>query len=138
MKSPKWIIKIEAIDEDYLGYWEKQGWSDEAIVKTTSVIDTVQPDPDGITKVGGIAYSGKRGIKSVELKVNDGDWTPAEINNPLSPFTWILWRAELNLPPGESTITVRAMDGNGNVQTEEISAPHPDGASGYHNVTVEN
>jgi hypothetical protein len=138
MKSPKWIIKIEAIDEDYLGYWEKQGWSDEAIVKTTSVIDTVQPNPDGIAKVGGIAYSGKRGIKSVELKVNDGDWTPAEINNPLSPFTWILWRAELNLPPGESTITVRAMDGNGNTQTEEISAPHPDGASGYHDVKVEN
>jgi len=138
MKSPKWIIKIEAIIEDYKGYWEQQGWSDKAIVKMTSVIDIVLLNPDGTSNIGGMAYSGIRGVKSVELKVDDGEWIPAEISDPLSPFTWILWRAELNIPPGESSIMVRAIDGNGNVQTEETSAPHPDGASGYHSITVQN
>ena len=47
MKSPKWIIKIEAIDHDYQGYWQQQGWSDDAEVKTTAVIDTILTNQDG-------------------------------------------------------------------------------------------
>jgi len=136
MKSLKWIIKIEAIDHEYLGYWQQQGWSDDADVKTTSVIDTILPDQDGFSKLGGIAYAGARGIMSVELKVNDKEWIPAEVNRHLSPITWVLWVAELEIPPEESTVTVRAFDGDGNMQTEESSAPHPDGASGYHSITI--
>ena len=91
---------------------------------------------DGSTEVGGIAYAGVRGINSVELKANESEWIPAVINRPLSPFTWILWRAELNIPPGDSTVVVRAIDGDGNPQTEESSGAHPDGASGYHSMTI--
>ena len=136
IKSLKWIIKIEAIDHDYLGYWQQQGWSDDADVKTTSVIDTILTDQDGFSKLGGIAYAGARGIKSVELKVNDKEWVPAELIRQLSLLTWVLWVAELEILPEESTITVRAIDGDGNMQTEESSAPHPDGASGYHSITI--
>ena len=136
MKSLKWIIKIEAIDHDYQGYWQQQGWSDDAEVKTTSVIDTIQTNQDGDSKLGGIAYAGARGIKSVELKVNDKEWIPAELLKHLSPMTWVLWIAELEIPSGESKVTVRAIDGDGNMQTEKSAAPHPDGASGYHSLTI--
>ena len=88
------------------------------------------------SKLGGIAYAGARGIKSVELKVNDKEWVPAELIRQLSLLTWVLWVAELEILPEESTITVRAIDGDGNMQTEESSAPHPDGASGYHSITI--
>ena len=136
MKSPKWIIKIEAIDHDYQGYWQQQGWSDDAEVKTTAVIDTILKNHDGFSKLGGIAYAGTRGITSVELKINDQEWIPAELIRQLSPLTWVLWITELEIPPGESTVTVRAIDGDGNIQTEESSASHPDGATGYHSITI--
>jgi hypothetical protein len=136
MKSPKWIIKIEAIDYDYQGYWQQQGWSDVADVKTTAVIDTIQTYQDGFSKLGGIAYAGSRRIKSVELKLNDNEWVPVELLDHLSPLTWILWVAELEIPPGESKVTVRAIDGDGSIQTEKSTAPHPDGASGYHSITI--
>ena len=136
MKSLKWIIKIEAIDHDYQGYWQQQGWSDDAEVKTTAVIDTIPTNQNGFSKLGGIAYAGTRGIKSVELKVNDQEWIPAELFNPLSPLTWVIWIAELEIPTGESTVTVRAIDRDGNIQTEESSASHPDGASGYHSIKI--
>jgi sulfite oxidase len=83
-----------------------------------------------------MAFAGARGIKSVELKVNNKEWIPAELYRQLSPLTWVLWVAELEIPPGKSTVTVRAMDGEGKLQTEESSAPHPDGASGYHSITI--
>lgn len=35
MKQPKWITKIEAIDQEGAGYWVDRGWSEDAIPKTT-------------------------------------------------------------------------------------------------------
>lgn len=43
------------------------------------------------------------------------------------------WDAE----PGSHTLTVRATDGNGEVQTERFAPPAPDGSSGWHSVDVE-
>ena len=132
MKNPKWIVKIEAIPEEYLGYWEKRGWSQDAWVQTTSVIDIVKEGENNRVEVGGIAFSGARGIQGVEVRVAEGAWTPAELNRALSPLTWVLWRAELDLTPGNHEISVRALDGTGELQTDEKSGTHPDGATGYH------
>jgi hypothetical protein len=68
----------------------------------------------------------------VEVRVAEGAWTPAELNRALSPLTWVLWRAELDLTPGNHEISVRALDGTGEPQTDEKSGTHPDGATGYH------
>lgn len=136
MKNPKWIIKIEAVNEDYLGFWEQRGWSEEAIVQTTSVIDTYNDGGSGRIDVGGIAFAGARGIDSVELRVDEGPWLPAELDRPLSPLTWVLWRTTMELPHGEYTLSVRAMDGTGNLQTAERSKTHPSGATGYHRIEI--
>src|SRR3990170_295602 len=136
MKNPKWIIKIEAVAEDYHGYWEQRGWSEQAWVQTTSVIDTLQTDGSHRTQVGGIAFAGARGIERVELRVDSDEWLPAEVNRPLSPLTWVLWRAILDIPPGEHEVTVRAVDEQGEVQTVERSGAHPDGATGLHSESI--
>ena len=39
MKSVQWLTDIEAVDHDYKGYYARKGWTDEAIIKTTSRID---------------------------------------------------------------------------------------------------
>ena len=137
MKNPKWIIKIEAVNEDYHGYWVQRGWNEQAWVQTTSVIDTTQPDGTGRTEIGGIAFAGDRGVDRVELRIDDGEWAQAELDRALSKLTWVLWRISLEIPPGEHQIWVRAIDGAGEAQLEQVRSTHPDGATGYHARTVE-
>lgn len=140
MKNVKWLTKIIAVREDYFGFWERQGWSDEAVVKTMSRIDvprnrsTVDPP----AYIGGIAFAGDRGIERVEVSYDRGmTWQPAQVKEALSPYTWVLWATErTDLFPSDGTITVRAVDKTGAVQTAEHAYPLPDGASGYHTISV--
>ena len=136
IKNPKWIIKIEAIDNDYKGFWQQRGWTESGFVKSASVIDTSQNGSDGMAMVGGIAFAGARGIQSVELSVDDGEWMRAELDRPLSHLTWVLWRAALELTAGDHIITVRSVDGEGNVQTAEKSPSQPDGGTGHHSIRI--
>jgi hypothetical protein len=50
--------------------------------------------------------------------------------------SWRMWRIDLDLQPGVHTITVRATDKTGYTQTEERTEPAPDGATGWHSVTI--
>ena len=50
--------------------------------------------------------------------------------------TWRLWSFPWHADsPGSHTITVRATDNTGAVQTEQWADPVPDGASGWHSVS---
>ena len=139
MKGPKWLTRLELVAEPHTGYWVRLGWDKEAIVKTTSVIDgagaiRVQ---DGVARIGGIAFAGWRGIQAVEVQIDGGEFRPAVLDRPLSHLTWVRWRYDWhNPPPGDHTIAVRAVDGNGEEQTPQPAPPHPDGASGWHKVHV--
>ena len=46
------------------------------------------------------------------------------------------WIYEWNATPGKYTIQVRATDRGGDTQTEQVSRPDPDGATGWHTRTV--
>lgn len=139
MKNPKWISRIDVVDYDFQGYWEKSGWSDEAVVKTMSKATTLKrTHPIGEIPVGGVAYAGDRGIKDVEYSVDGGrSWRKAEVKSPLGPFTWVLWAAVWTpAAPGEYTVKVRAKDGGGVLQTAKETTTLPDGATGYHTLRV--
>jgi DMSO/TMAO reductase YedYZ molybdopterin-dependent catalytic subunit len=139
MKNPKWIRRIEVVDYDFQGYWERSGWSDEAVVKTMSRITTLErTHPLREIPVGGVAYAGDRRIKEVEYSVDAGKtWQKAEVKPALGPFTWVLWAAVwAPAGPGEYTVKVRAKDGNGVLQTAKEARTLPDGASGYHTLRV--
>ena len=89
MKQPKWITGIEVIGNYEAGYWVGRGWSKEALVKATSVVDTVAVDSvieDGDRKlipIGGIAYAGARGISKVEVRVdNEPELARGRITHP--------------------------------------------------------
>jgi DMSO/TMAO reductase YedYZ molybdopterin-dependent catalytic subunit len=139
MKQPKWITRIEAIDEEGPGYWVERGWSAEARPQIVSVIDSVAQDQavDGTIPVGGIAWAGDRGIQKVELQVDGGAWVAAILRTPpLSPLTWVQWRYDWPMSPGRHTFRVRATDGSGALQIEAMSDVRPNGATGYHQLTV--
>ena len=141
MKQPKWIVNMEVLDQEGRGYWVERGWSQEAFVRTTSVIDNVATDAAdediGTVPVGGIAYAGANGISKVELQVNDGPWLEAELRAPpLSHLTWVQWLYDWPRETGRHVFKVRAYDGLGVLQIAESNPVRPDGATGIHEVSA--
>ncbi|MBI3943270.1 MAG: hypothetical protein HY326_09680 [Chloroflexi bacterium] len=139
MKQPKWITHIEAIDHVAAGYWVHRGWSSEARPQIISIIDTVSQDhmEQGRIPIGGIAWAGDRGIRQVEVQVDEGAWTEAVLRTPpLGPLTWVQWRYDWPATRGKHTFRVRATDGTGALQIEQEHMPRPEGATGYVSVTV--
>ena len=88
--------------------------------------------PSGPTPVAGIALAPGVGIAAVEVSVDDGPWQTATLGNVASDDTWVQWRWVWDATPGEHTLSVRATDRRGEVQTAERAAVAPDGATGHH------
>lgn len=143
MKQPKWIESIELIDHDEEGYWVRRGWDKEARMKATSLIDTVAvdmmisgADETTIVPVGGIAHAGDRGISKVQVQMDDGPWTDAELREPLSEKTWVLWRFGWPFRAGDHRLTVRCFEGDGTPQIATRSPVSPSGATGLDHEVV--
>lgn len=146
MKQPKWIRSIEFISEWEPGYWVRRGWSEQAIVNQTSVIDTVATDniftndaDETVVPIGGIAWAGERGIVNVEVRVDDGEWQAAQLRNPLSDRAWTLWRYDWAFEEGNHTFEVRSYETREG-QSDPVPqstirrGTRPDGATGIHSV----
>jgi DMSO/TMAO reductase YedYZ molybdopterin-dependent catalytic subunit len=141
MKQPRWLRRITLQESaDTTSYWEKRGWAGEVPVKTTSRIDRPQlVRPGEPFELTGIAFAGKRGIAGVEVSLDDGaHWTACELVTGERPDVWSLWRYRWDRPtPGRHRLKVRATDGTGELQTAKEQGRYPDGASGYHQVSVD-
>ncbi|MEX1179107.1 MAG: molybdopterin-dependent oxidoreductase [Nitriliruptor sp.] len=138
VSATKWLTELELTTADVDGYWIPRGWSKEGPIKTQSRIDvpargaSVAP---GQVVVAGVAWAPIRGIAGVEVAVDGGGWTAAELSDPLSAGTWVQWRAMVEVDAGDHVVQVRATDGEGRTQGEGRVAPAPDGAEGWHRVT---
>jgi DMSO/TMAO reductase YedYZ molybdopterin-dependent catalytic subunit len=143
VSATKWLKEIRLTRwEDFDGYWIPRGWSKEGPVKTQSRIDVPRAGADlraGRVAVAGVAWAPTRGISKVELQVDEGEWLPARLGDVLSDNTWVQWLAEWDATPGDHRLRVRATDGTGSTQTDEVAPPEPDGATGWHTrrVTVQ-
>jgi DMSO/TMAO reductase YedYZ molybdopterin-dependent catalytic subunit len=141
MKGPKWLDTIELATGEAHGYWEQQGWDHNAVVKTTSRFD-LPLDGDivkaGAVEVGGVAFAGKKGVSKVEYSTDGGSsWNAAAFDAPLSPFTWVVWRATWTPSThGSYTLKVRATDGSGLLQDAKGAPSYPSGSSGFHTIHV--
>ncbi|MGA1345713.1 MAG: molybdopterin-dependent oxidoreductase [Ilumatobacteraceae bacterium] len=135
VSATKWLAGIELTRWDGAdGYWIPRGWSKEGPVKIASRID-VPGRGDiaaGPTAVAGIALAPGIGIAAVEVSVDDGPWQSATLGRVASDDTWVQWSWTWDAPPGEHTLSVRATDARGTVQTAERAPVDPDGATGHH------
>ena len=140
VSATKWLKEIELTSWDFDAYWIKRGWGKEGPIKTQSRIDTISEGQRlraGTIQVGGIAWAPTRGISKVEVSTDDGEtWNDATLATQLDPDVWRLWIYGWNATSGDHTVKVRATDGNGEVQTAKDSPTLPDGATGYHSVSV--
>lgn len=141
VSATKWLSEIELTGwDEFDAYWVPRGWSKEAPIKTQSRIDTPRDRasiPAQPRDVAGVAWAPDRGISRVEVQLGeDAEWVEAELSDPLSEDAWVQWRVGWDPEPGGYRLQVRATDGDGNTQTDEIRPPAPDGATGYHSVSV--
>jgi DMSO/TMAO reductase YedYZ molybdopterin-dependent catalytic subunit len=142
MKQPKWLTEIDVAKGDESGFWEHQGWDEQAIVRTTSRIDAPKEGttlPIGPVSIGGVAFAGDRGIKRVEVQVEpSGSWQDADVQHVDAVSTWAAWRYVWTpAGPGSYHISVRATDGTGALQDATPRDSYPSGATGLHTVTVQ-
>ncbi len=142
VSATKWLKEIELTTwEAFDSYWVPRGWSKTAPVLTQSRIDLPKPNAlhraGDTVQVAGVAWAMDRGVSTVEVRVDEGEWQPATLATPLGPQTWVQWRFAWTAEVGRHTFWVRASDGAGVPQEERITRPDPDGARGYHSVSVQ-
>lgn len=140
VSATKWVVDLELTRFDRAqAYWTRHGWSARGPIKTQSRIDVPrngQIVDRGPVSFGGIAWAQRRGIRAVEVRIDDGLWQAAQLGTGYSGDTWRLWRFGWDATqPGSHTVTVRATDNTGAVQTEQQADPVPDGATGWHTVS---
>jgi hypothetical protein len=86
--------------------------------------------------VAGVAWSPTRGIAAVEVQVDGGAWAPAKLGGAVNDETWLQWVYEWDATPGKHVLRVRATDKTGALQSSKLVDPRPDGAEGFHEITV--
>ena len=140
VSATKWLVDLELTRFDRAeAYWTKLGWSARGPIKTESRIDVPRAGsgvPMGTATFGGVAWAQNRGVRAVEVRIDDGPWRPATLGAAYSNDTWRLWSYTWQADqPGRHTITVRATDGTGALQTSDVADVVPDGATGWHSVS---
>ncbi len=139
VSAAKWITRMDlsTYDRD-IAYWTERDWATDAPVLTQSRIDVpgpLQRVPAGTVTMAGIAWAQHRGIRSVEVRIDDGDWQQAELAADGGADLWRQWRFDwTSTGSGRHDVQVRATDGRGEAQPQERTAPFPDGARGWHSI----
>jgi DMSO/TMAO reductase YedYZ molybdopterin-dependent catalytic subunit len=140
VSATKWLVDIELTTfEAYDAYWVHRGWSQQAPIKTESRIDTPKPNArlrEGEVAVAGVAWAQHRGIETVEVRVDDGPWLPAELGAEDTVDTWRQWVFRWNATAGKRVLSARASDGTAAIQTATDAPPFPNGATGDHTIAV--
>ncbi len=138
--ATKWLTRMTATTyaaEE--AYWTQRGWATESSVLTQSRIDT----PIGFSNysagrvvIGGVAWAQGRGIRGVEVRVDDGPWERATLGPDAGIDYWRQWYHPWQATSGRHTLSCRATDLTGATQPETRADPFPRGATGWHNIVV--
>ena len=129
VSATKWVVdlKVTTFAAD-VAYWTPRGWSATGPIKTASRIDVPASRwpsvKAGTVAVAGVAWAQHRGIRTVEVRVDDGPGSRRGSPPSASIDTWRQWVLEWDAARAATPCTVRADDGTGAVQTE------PGGAAG--------
>jgi len=140
VSATKWLAELELSRfADFTAYWARRGWAAQAPIKTQSRIDTPGTGrrvSRGMVLVAGVAWAQHRGVSAVEVRADDGPWQRATLAAVPSIDTWRQWSWPWEAGPGRHRLQARATDGAGDVQTGQQHKPVPDGATGWHTISV--
>ena len=129
----KWLSRIELRERrlmnrfmarDYVTirgrkHGDQTEWKETSVgpLNVKSLLGRVTRRPDGSVHITGAAWS-QEPIKSVELKIDDGKWVPAQLDEQdHAPHAWTFWSYDWKNPtPGEHTVECCATDTAGHMQ----------------------
>ena len=139
VSATKWLSEIRLTTlEAFNGYWIPRGWSKDGPIKTQSRID-VPNSSAGLTAgknvIAGVAWAQHRGIAKVEVAI-DGEWREAKLATEPTVDGWRQWWIDWDATAGKHVLMVRATDTTGTTQPEERTDVAPNGATGWHTVSV--
>jgi DMSO/TMAO reductase YedYZ molybdopterin-dependent catalytic subunit len=140
VSATKWVTQIELTRFDIkTGYWQPRGWAVLGPTKMESRIDYPASGATvakGAAHIAGVAWAPLAGIKAVEVQINGGAWQSAELGPELSGTAWRQWWLTWAATPGDYSIVARAINKDGSVQTATLKNALPDGAQGWHTISV--
>jgi len=140
VSATKWLTELTVTTfAKAQGYWTDKGWSAKGPIKTASRIDRPRDGAtiaDGRYSVAGVAWDQHTGIRTVEVRVDDGPWQQARLAETTSADTWRQWVWEWDASGGDHVLQVRATNADGSTQTSAAAPPAPNGATGWHSVNV--
>lgn len=139
VSATKWLAEIELTTWDYDAYWVPRGWAKEAPIRRSARIDVPRAGQSlaaGEQAIAGVAWAPVEGVDAVEVRIDGGDWQEAQLGQALGPASWRQWHLRWPAEPGSHTLEARVIGGDGEPQTGERSDPRPDGATGWHRVSV--
>jgi len=141
VSATKWVSELEVTRFDRAsGYWTPRGWSAHGPIKLESRIDVPRDRHTiaaGDAVIAGVAWQQHVGVAAVEVSIDDGPWQRAELATAISADTWVQWRLPWTAEAGSHRIRCRAVNANGEVQTETHAPPAPDGATGWPEISVQ-
>ena len=140
ISATKWITDIELTTyAAKQAYWTPRGWSDHGPVKIASKVTAARRSvgaSSNTVTVTGAAWAQHIGIAGVQIRVDGGAWQDARMGADGGKDAWRMWRADAaGVAGGSHTVECRAKGADGTMQTEKMSRPDPDGATGWHLLT---
>jgi DMSO/TMAO reductase YedYZ molybdopterin-dependent catalytic subunit len=130
----KWLNRIEVLDRRYMSKYmaqeyvtlrgeprgEKTIWRMTSVgpMNVKSIIARAVRLNDRLIRLTGAAWGDGTALKSVEVKIDDGPWQAANIDDSSrDKYTWRFFSYDWQNPPtGEHTLVSRATDEEGRVQ----------------------
>lgn len=161
-RSVKWLGQITAQSEPSMNYFQRRAYKlfppnvtpenvkwEEGIMLGENSLNAVicHPFPGDVLPAGkitvlGYAMSdGRNLVERVEVSTDNGqNWHPATfLSENRDLWTWRLWQALIQLPPGPATLLARARDTVGNTQprdTQEVWNFKGYGNNSWHHIQI--
>lgn len=140
VSATKWVteLKVTRFADDF-AYWTQRGWSERGPIKTSSRIDVPRTGNQlaaGTVPIAGVAWAQHTGVTGVEVRIDGGAWQPAALADAINVDSWVQWVYQWEATPGSHVIESRAVDAAGIEQSGTPVSVIPNGAEGYHAVSV--
>ncbi|MBZ0302256.1 MAG: molybdopterin-dependent oxidoreductase [Anaerolineae bacterium] len=114
-KMPKWIQRIMLAESSQANTWEQRSESSSGYIQPIAAILNPRHRARLTAPIefSGTAFAGSRPITGVEIRVDEGPWMPAAVEQQ-SPHTLARWSIQWTPHvPGEHLIQARAADQTG-------------------------